>query len=200
MSPLINILIRTAKRPAEFRKCIQSVQEQSYKNVRLIVCTDDLDSLPYVQEELYYSRLKYELFTVASSGVPFHWNFYCNNLKSKVTAGWFFYLDDDDTIADSSRLEEAVTLGLVDTNAGYIFQFLRGSTRKPALDFNPSEIRRGKIGGSCIFLNHAHKEIAHWDGRKAADYRFIKAVAQKLPLKFVPIVVVKAGNNGRHGK
>jgi hypothetical protein len=102
----------------------------------------------------------------------------------------------------------AMTMGKPGT--GYICQFLRGNKKKPPLpsptpwlkwaEFPPSAVVRGKIGGSCIFLHHSQKNVANWDGKKAADYRFIKAVAEKIPLEFVPVVVVKAGNNGRLGK
>jgi hypothetical protein len=171
--------------------------------------------------------MNYQLFCVENTGVPFHWNFYCNNLKQRVEEGWFFYLDDDDFLYDEYVLA-SISRHLNDPKEGIICQFNRGAQPKPEYDlgdlvrsdehgilFNgqlfetkawgsfyvkPDSIVRGKIGGSCIFLHHSHKDIAHWDGKKAADYRFVKAVSEKIPLKFVPVVVVQAGNKGRKGK
>jgi len=40
-NPLINILVRTSNRPNFFAKCYQSIREQTYKNIRLIVSYDD---------------------------------------------------------------------------------------------------------------------------------------------------------------
>lgn len=206
--PLINILIRTSNRPEEFKQCIDSIRAQTYKNIRLIVCTDKPEeSMPYINANLY--DFGATIFTVESTGIPFHWNFYCNNLKERVAEGWFFYLDDDDTIRDNDGLEKiAFFLGASEElqPMAIICQFQRGNKLKPFPRYTAhgtlwlSEIVRGKIGGSCIFLHHSQKNVANWDGQRAADYRFIKAVAEKIPLEFVPVVVVKAGNNGRHGK
>jgi hypothetical protein len=219
--PLINILIRTTKgRESELHKCLLTIVNQTYNNVKLIVCSDSTDVVMGSMREGYC-----ELFYVKSTGVPFHWNFYCNNLKERVTDGWFFYLDDDDWLHSPTVLED-IAPHLTNPNEGVICQFNRGVHAKPVYGwgeqvrsrdtlegypgFNPTTwgawyvkptaIIRGKIGGSCIFLHHSQKDIAHWDGQRAADYRFIKAVSEKIPLKFVPKVVVQAGNKGRRGK
>jgi glycosyltransferase involved in cell wall biosynthesis len=218
--PLINILIRTTKgRETELSKCLLSVMKQTYQNKYIIVCTDDPNTKEFWKD-------KYgEIFHIKPTGVPFHWNFYCNNLKERVTDGWFFYLDDDDWLHSPTVLED-IAPHLSDPNEGVICQFNRGVHPKPVYEwgeqirandrlegypeFNPqtwgawyikpAAIVRGKIGGSCIFLHHSQKDIANWDGERAADYRFIKAVSEKIPLKFVQKVVVQAGNKGRRGK
>lgn len=203
---MINILIRTANRPDEFRKCVSSIAAQTYKDLNLIICTDHVNSIGYIKLTLLHFEIKrYELFTVEATGVPYHWNFYCNNLKERVKDGWFFYLDDDDWLIDKSCLER-MSAHLNGPGNGIICQYNRGKKPKPVnLKFtngvvNTESIILGKIGGSAIFLHHTHKNLADWDGKRAADYRFIKAIAEKLPLKFVKVVVVQTGNSGRHGK
>lgn len=229
--PLINILIRTTKgREKEFEKCIDSIRTQTYKNINIIVCTDDHTFIVNgtISKVLDKVDCEHTIFNVEPTGVPFHWNFYCNNLKDRVEEGWFFYLDDDDYLANPYCLDN-IAERLNDPRLGVICQFNRGVKAKPefsigdfyrsdnsgnilfngqAIETNtvgtfcvkPESIIRGKIGGSCIFLHHSHKDIAMWDGNRAADYRFIKAVSEKIPLKWVPIVVVQAGNKGRRGK
>lgn len=196
---MINILIRTSNRPKEFARCIQSIRTQVYKDVQLIICTDSLLSLDYINENIggFYS----DVFTVESIGIPYTWNLYCNELKERVTDGWFFYLDDDDYLLNKFALSQIASH--LREDHGTICQFNRGRRSKPRLkvgDIKPEEIIQGRIGGSCIFLHHTHKDLANWDDQKAADYRFIRDVAQKLPLKFIDIVVVQAGNNGLHGR
>lgn len=196
---MINILIRTSNRPKEFKRCIASLINQTYKDFRVIICTDSIDSVPYIHATL--EGFKFEYFTVQPKGSPYSWNLYCNDLKERVTEGWFFYLDDDDYIINKFALSQIAPH--LSKEYGTICQFNRGRRAKPILkpgNVNPSEIIKGRIGGSCIFLHHTHKNVADWDGDKAADYRFIRDVAQKLPLKFINIVVVQAGNNGLHGK
>jgi glycosyltransferase involved in cell wall biosynthesis len=197
---LINILTRTANRPKEFKKCIASIKAQTYKDIRLIIATDSPDtSTGYILEGVKDVK-HYKLLHVHKTGTPFNWNLYCNELKSLVEDGWFFYLDDDDFLVNKRCLALIETY-LTNPERGVICQFMRAKRAKPSLmSIKNKEIIQGKIGGSCLFLHHSQKDIAHWDGNKAADFRWIKAVSEKIPLKFVPIVVVKAGNNGRHGQ
>jgi len=200
---MINILIRhTRGRTDEFCRCLASIKEQVYKDVNLIVSIDGADeSVALLALEV--SGLKYEWFKPVSNGKAFGWNLHCNDLKAKVTNGWFFYLDDDDTLIDKWCLWQ-ISTHLVYPYQAIICQFMRGARLKPrytsAMIMKPEHVIRGKIGGSCIFLHCIHKDVANWDGAKAADYRFIKAVGAKLPLVYVPIPVVKAGNMGRKGK
>lgn len=198
---MINILIRT-HRVSEFNSCIESIKAQTFRDINLIIAIDQWEKMFVpVQQILHKCGFPFELIRVQNTGVPYHWNFYCNNLKSRVKDGWFFYLDDDDALIDKFCLEQIRPhLG---TTHGTICQFMRGKKSKPNFNakfwMKPENIVRGFIGGSCIFLHHTHKEIANWDGAKAADYRFIRDVAHKLPLRFIPIVVVKALNHGLHG-
>jgi len=213
--PLINILIRTTTgREQEFKRCISSIRAQMYSPLRLIICTDSPTVSPYITQSLNGFRETTILY-IKNSGVPYHWNFYCNNLKDKVNHGWFFYLDDDDYLVSENCLSN-IAKHLFNPSEGVICQFNRGRRAKPdphegdvginihlpSINWyiNKDTITRGKIGGSCIFLHHTKKDIANWDGQRAADYRFIKSVADKIPLKFVPVIVVQAGNKGRHGK
>lgn len=197
---MINILIRT-HRISEFNSCIESVKAQRFRKINLIVAVDNWDKMSEpVQEILNNSGFPFELIRLQNTGIKYHWNFYCNNLKSRVKDGWFFYLDDDDALIDKFCLEQIRPhLG---TSHGTICQFQRGKKTKPDFQgkwMKPENIVSGRIGGSCIFLHHTHKDIAHWDGGQAADYRYIRDVAKKLPLKFIPVVVVKALNQGLHG-
>lgn len=196
---MINILIRTSNRPQLFRRCMVSIHNQIYQDINLIICTDLVKSLDYVKA--YANGLSYKVFTTERSGVQYSWNLYCNQLKERVTDGWFFYLDDDDYLIDKFCLAQIAPH--LSEDHGTICQFNRGRRAKPRLkvgDVKPEEIIQGRIGGSCIFLHHTHKHLADWDDKKAADFRYIRDVAQKLPLKFIDIVVVQAGNNGLHGK
>lgn len=196
---MINILIRTSNRPEEFKRCIASIRNQIYNDINVIICTDHVQYLDYIYPNIL--GLKYFVFLTFSSGIPFHWNLYCNQLKHHVERGWFFYLDDDDYLVNKFALSQIAPH--LSEDHGTICQFNRGRRAKPRLkvgDVKPEEIIQGRIGGSCIFLHHTHKHLADWDDQKAADFRWIRDVAQKLPLKFIDIVVVQAGNNGLHGK
>lgn len=199
---LINVLTRSHNR-RELAKCIASINLQKYKKLHLIVSVDTEEDEAWAL--LKASGLSHEIIHTVNNGIPYNWNLYCNELKERVADGWFFYLDDDDWISRAESLQ-AIAAHLDDPNVGVICQYYRGRLAKPVRmatrpdrTVDPASIIIGKIGGSAIFLHHSQKNVADWQGHKAADYTFIKAVAEKLPLKFIPIPVVQAGNGGRHG-
>lgn len=202
--PLINILIRNKYRPELLRRCIQSVKEQEYSNVRIIIISDSAEGLKDAAEvlvQLYKETGINTLFlSIKQDSAEKHfWNLYCNQLKEKVEEGWFFFLDNDDHLRSGVLKELAVHLK--DPATGIICQFLRNGRAKPNDQLiKQRKILKGLIGGGCIVLHHSHKHVAEWDGEAAADYRYIKAVSENVPLKFIPLVVQVAGNNGLHGK
>lgn len=199
-NPLINVLIRTHRNDL-FKKCISSVVSQLYPKVRVIVCYDDPELFAITVKVLEASQLDFTLIKLLNAGVQYDWNYYCNSLKEQVTDGWFFYLDDDDWLIDRHVLTRVASV-LNNPDQAVMVQFQRGKKFKPSWPegkVDPSQIIRGKVGGSCIFLHHSQKLLSDWDGRRAADYRFIKDVAAKIPMVFHAIPVVKAGNNGLHG-
>lgn len=197
---MINILTRVSGRHKEFARCVASIRSQTYKDIRHIVTIDSHEDFDFVVEQMDGRRGT--VIQVPKDQAPFGWNLYCNVLKEEVNEGWFFYLDSDDYLINKFCLGQIATQ--LSEHHGTVCQFKRPrGLPKPRLkagDVPPSEIIRGKIGGSCIFLHHTHKNVADWDSSKAADYRFIKAVAEKIPLKFIEFVVVQAGNFGLHGK
>lgn len=168
MNPLINILIRVS-RPAAYLACVESIFSQTYGNWKIITHDDDRTKV-----------------------FPFHYNLFCNKLKAEVEAGFFCYLDDDDTLSNENVLTN-ISRHLTDPNTAVICQFLRGNRPKPAnILMDAKQIVRGKIGLPCIFLHHSKKHIADFVATEDADYRFIKEISQKMKVKFVKQVVVSS--------
>lgn len=182
--PLINILIRTSNRPRHFKRAYDSIKMQTYKNIKLIVSKDR--PVDYLPEEAN------AIDVTPNKNHSFYWNLYCNELKKEVTEGWFFFLDDDDFLISNNALEK-ITDHLADPEIAIICQFQRWGTKKPSdQEIREQKIIRGRIGMPCIFLHHSKKHLANFDGKPAADFRFIESIARALPVKFVPLVVVKA--------
>lgn len=195
---IINLLIRNGYRPESLRRCIASIEAQTYKDIRVIIANDSREA----QEDSYAAvppnRIIDRITVTPDRTHPFFWNLYCNDLKAEVTDGWFLYLDNDDYL-DNKWCLELLSKHLTDPGKAVICQFKRNGVPKPMGKYW-GQIVRGKIGGSCIVLHHSQKHIANWDGNRAADFRFITAVAAKLPLKWVAVPVVAAGNKGLKGK
>ena len=183
---MINILIRTSYRPSGFLRTLESIHQQSYKDYRIIVSYDDDRALSYIPETVSKVR-------VNKHDALFFYDNYCNDLKSLVTSGWFFFLDDGDVLSHPTVLQ-SLRVNL-NTRSGVIVQFSRSGRLKPSNDLiKRRKIQRGKIGMPCLVLHHSHKDIVNFDGSiGAADYWWIKNVSKKIPLKFIQLCLVHTG-------
>lgn len=181
--PLINILIRTSNRPALFARCIESVSGQTYKNIRIIVGHDRASSLDYIPKGLE------TIFIYADNSIPYYYDLYCNDLKQQVTNGWFFFLDDDDILANPLVLEELADQ--LKRPGAIICQFIRNGIPKPRDNYIKNKIiQEGKIGLPSMVLHHSFKHIGQLDGQKGGDYRYIKVVTDQVPTKFICLPLV----------
>lgn len=182
---LINVLIRTSNRPDLFARCLESIRAQSHKEIRVVVAYDNPEALNYLPDDV--TRIQ----VTPAREFPYFWNLYCNELKAQVTAGWFFFLDDDDLLIDDRALER-ISAWLVNPSRGVICQFQRWGKPKPdSVMMATRRIIRGRIGMPCIFLHAMQKDVAAFDGYPAADFRFITAVSKKLQLTWAKVIVVK---------
>lgn len=183
MSVTLNILIRTSQRPALFARCLASIEAQTYQHYRIIVAYDRADALTYIPADLT------KLFVTADRTLPFFYDRYCNNLKTLVTDGWFCFVDDDDTLTRPTILKELSTQ-LIEPGA-IICQFLRHGLVKPRTPYiRRGVIEEGKIGLPCLVLHSNYKNLSELDGQKSGDYRYIKAVTDQVPTKFIELPLV----------
>lgn len=180
--PLINILIRTSNRPALFARCLRSIADQSYSNYRITVGFDRASALDYIPKGINHQ------FVYADNSTPYFYDLYCNDLKEKVTDGWFLFLDDDDQLLPGALSQLAAHL----TEPGAIIcQFIRNGIPKPRDNYiRHKVIQEGKIGLPCLVLHHSYKQIGQLDGQKGGDYRYIKEVTSKVPTKFITLPLV----------
>lgn len=190
----INILIRVHGRYKLLRECIDSIKSQTYKNISIIASYEDemdLDRLIELGiENRHYVSYKKE---------GYFYNLYCNDLKSKVEDGWFFFLDSDDVLVDDTCIERLIPY-LTNEKEGIICQFKRLWKLKPTDEqIENREVVCGKIGMPCIVLHHSQKDISNFNNSSMADYTFIKNVVDLIPTKFIKHVLVSSKYRS-HGK
>ena len=183
---MITILIRESYRPNGFKRTLESITAQTFKNVKIIVSYDDVRALEYIPENI-------QTVHVFKHDAMFWYDNYCNDLKSLVDEGYFFFLDSGDIFAYPSVLE--VLWRHLKSSAGVVCQMSRNGRIKPKKDLIENKrVLRGKIGMPCLFLHHSYKDVAHLDGSVCgSDYVWIKAVSKKVRLKFITLVVVACG-------
>lgn len=186
-SPLINILIRTSYRPAQFARCLESISNQTYRNIRIVVGYDNIEALKYIEKQSFI----YSKYIESDMSLPFYYDQYCNELKLLVEHGWFLFLDDDDIITSPTVLQE-LAVHLTDPGA-IICQFIRNGIPKPRDNYiRHKVIQEGKIGLPCLVLHHSYKHIGQLDGQKGGDYRYIKEITDQVPTKFITLPLVTA--------
>lgn len=183
---LVNILVRTSKRERAFKRMYDSILRQTYPNIRVIVSYDNPTALRYIPKGLTKIQVHKDLYK------PYFYDNYVNSLKSEVSEGYFFVLDDSDILSSSNVISDLVN-ELKDTN-GVICQFKRKSRLKPSNELiERKEIVMGKIGMPCLVLRHDFKYLVDLDGSvNAADYHWIKSVSEKVELKFIKLALVTA--------
>lgn len=181
----INILIRAHKRINDLRRCVESIRTQTYKDINIIASYEDESDLGMLIDlgitDIHYVRYK---------RVNYFYNLYCNDLKSKVNEGWFFFLDSDDTLIDKYCVENLIP-HLTNPNEAIICQFKRLVKLKPTNEqIDKREIVCGNIGMPCIVLHHSQKNISNFNDSSNSDYTFIKDVSQLIPTKFIKHILV----------
>lgn len=190
--PLINILIRTSDRPKQFSKCLQSVLSQTYKNIKILV---------YDNSILYdYVPPQYLAIKNKNKVKEYEYNLFCNTLKSMVQDGYFFFLDDDDTLYDNHCLEY-ISHFLDDYNKITICQFLRNGFKKPSDTYMTTKtIKKGKIGMPCIFVPHNLKLKYNISNAEDGDYKYIKNMTETYKTQFVQAIIVNSKQRNKGAK
>lgn len=190
---LINILIRTSNRQALFARCIKSIRDQTYKNVKIIVGFDSCQAT-YLHD---YDDIE-NVAVYKSVDRPFYYDLYCNDLVTHVKNGWFFFLDDDDFLHSPNVLEK-LSYYFTGNHDAIICQFLRNGLPKPSRSYIKNGIvRDGHIGLPSLILKAEHANLLHLDGYKSGDYRAILNITQKVRTKFIELVVVETDRRS-HG-
>jgi glycosyltransferase involved in cell wall biosynthesis len=188
--PLINILTRTSGRPNAFKRCVDTVKQQTYQNINHIIITDSKDNIEYINQEGYWPHLvdrdlliKNDNTTDPHTGPYSPHNLYFNEVKHLVKEGWVIYLDDDDYLFTEDTLQEIVDkINENDSDTIIYWQMLytKGLKLPTIIDSNnPPKI--GGIGSPCFTYHTKYHNDIVWDGWKCADFRVINKLHQIIP-------------------
>lgn len=191
--PLINILTRTSNRPNGFKINVDNIRNQTYKNINHIVCTDDKNSIPYIEENgfndiLFLNReeiIKKDNCPNPHTGVYSPHNLYFNHMIKKVKEGWVIYLDDDDRFTELTTVEEIVNIIKQHNEDSLIYwRMIYSNGRVLPRDMSNGILPNiGGIGGSCFTFHSKYNHIANWDSWKCGDYRLIQKLHNNIPNK-----------------
>lgn len=195
MNNLINILIRTHRRPEGFKKLIDSIKSQTYKNYRIIVSVDDMATFEYVLKHKIriddivlidgedVNNKVSESF--AGSNAPY--NLYFNLLLQKVDEGYVYCMDDDDYFKDENSLK--VISENIEEDTLSIFKMSIWNTELPSHSFGKS-ITLADIGTPCFCAHSKYAKQILWGYSYTADGEYIQKLSKIIPkIKWVDEVV-----------
>lgn|SRR5215212_8622978 len=199
MKPIFNILIRTSCRPKSFSRCLQSIKEQGFTDVFVIVSADNPETVEYVREHNIEP-----VIIKKQPGANAPYNLYLNELVDQVQEGWILILDDDDTLKPFALKELADSMFLEDSENVILtrMEWPEGRIIPEDEYFGQYPVRK-HIGMPCFMVHYLKKFLLRFDGEKAADYRAAKRIFQNVPahnLKLLNKPIVLVGNTGNNGK
>lgn len=201
-NPVINILIRTSYRPQEFAKCLDSINKQTYKNIRVLVSYDNEKANNYLQP-LKVQQIKVEKnnsiirtrLNEKEYGLPFTPNLYLNELQSYVNSGYIMYLDDDDELIEKNVIQKIVN----EINKGNDFVYWKVKVGGMIVPRNEKQITPCDVSGIGVCFKHELKEM--WEAYRLGDYRVISKIFNKTKnISFINEVLTKTQKGLNFGK
>jgi hypothetical protein len=203
--PLINILIRTSKRPQFFNDCINSVYNQTYKNINIIVGVDNKESYNYVKKEkcriVEYSQKDFsvpEKPNLPEYGNVFIPNSYMNKLMDECQYGYIMYLDDDDIYSNTKSLSEIVSHINGDNNLLFWkVEFPHRVVPGHSKFRKPPELTEIDTVGFMFPIKYR----VDWEPFSNGDFRVAKQLYQKVPIKrYIDKILTKVIRNVKAGR
>jgi len=206
--PMVNILIRTSGRPNFFNECMRSIREQTYKNVNVIVGTDDEASAQYVtpykvipvryipNKDIPDAPVKLADGRTCY-GKKAHYNLYLNELAKEVRDGWVLYLDDDAIFSSPGSLEEMMRN--IHSDKDFILPRVNVAWQNI-----PNDQHWGGAPYNCditgVFLFHS-KYLKHavWEPYRKGNFRVASVLYKKLNPVWINKIMIRTivGNGTR---
>ncbi|WP_391367540.1 glycosyltransferase family 2 protein [Lysinibacillus sp. KU-BSD001] len=118
--PLVSIIVRTCGRPNVLRETLKSIQNQTYKNIEVVIVEDGPEiSKKMIEEEFYFLNYIYE-----ATGEKVGRCIVGNRALSLANGEYFNFLDDDDVFyADHVEVLVKTILDNPQNDAAYSIAF-----------------------------------------------------------------------------
>jgi len=205
---LVNILVRTSKRPNYFETCMQSIYSQSYPAIRILVSCDNEETFSYLKKYQGIEVVRVKPNTGPCEPLPddypydsyrFPANLHLNALMDQVKDGFIMFLDDDDLLLHPGALKAIVSH--ISSKDDLLFWRVRFPGRDlPEDKFFGKEPVYAHISGIGFAFHSGYIPFATWDGWSGCDYRVASRLYRKVPRKkFIDMTLTGLQRNYRHG-
>jgi hypothetical protein len=179
----VYILIRTSGRPRYFARMMETIKEQTYKNIVTIVHSDDPRD-EYVTGDMIIHGAAY--------GQEFGdgtYNLYNNRLLKSIPEGegWYHFIDDDDLYASPDVIERLVASSKRDHVNVARVQRIRGGKK---VVYPNKWGRQRSYQTECFFLHTDHRKRAKWWGNTGGDHYYSKQLTRVLPINWIDDLLI----------
>jgi hypothetical protein len=187
----VYILIRTSNRPIFFGRMMETIKNQTYKNIVTIVHSDD-------------PRDEYVTGDIVIKGVALGhefgngtYNIYNNRLLKAIPKdkpGWYHFIDDDDEYAAPDVIEKLVA------NAKKDHVNVARVERWDGVIFPSKWGEQNTFQTEIFFIHTDHSHKAKWWGNKGGDHYYSKQLTRIMPINWIDnLITVKAQEGKGHG-
>jgi hypothetical protein len=174
--PIIYVLTRTCNREQLFTKCVESIMDQKYVNLRHIVSYDNAETLTYVKK---FNHI-YDLVDLTTKKSKIHPNEYIDYLYDHVPIkepGWVLVLDDDDKFMTPYGLHH---LKQYLTNIKSLVIWMLYRPDKFIYPTNKSSPIVGEIGSCCYLYHSTSIQKGCWGPSGIGDYPCFRRLFSRL--------------------
>lgn len=178
------IITRTSNRPKLFRRCVESVKQQSI-DVEHHVVVDNQQSYQYVADHDVHMIHQVDLNTLRDQqihsdpptttrppGKTAVHNLYFNQVYEHIESDWVYHLDDDNYLKPET-LHRLTPLLKDDVDMVVIRADSFAGTLPTFRDCVMHKIRLCAIDTGCFVARTEMFKHVKWDGWKCGDYRVI---------------------------
>jgi len=186
----VYILIRTSGRPLFFKRMMETIKNQTYKNIVTIIHSDDPRD-QYINGDIIVKGPVY--------GPEFGdgtYNLYNNRLLRTIPSGpgWYHFIDDDDEYNSNDVIEK-----LVENSKKECVNVAKVSRWNKTI-WPKNWGTQKSYQTECFFLHTDHKLKAQWWGNSGGDHHYSKQLTKTLPINWIEnLMICKAQEGKGHG-
>lgn len=187
----VYILIRTSRRPEYFRRMMETIKSQTYKNIVTIIHGDDPRD-KYIEGDIIIRGTAYG--KEYGSG-PY--NLYQNRLLAAIPdgPGWYHFIDDDDEYAAPDVIEKFVDNSFSDHIN--VCRVVRWNGKVVPEKWGVQRSYQTE----CFMVHTDHKKKAKWWANLGGDHDYSKKLTRVLPINWIENLIVCRAQTGKgHGR
>ena len=188
---MINILIRTHDRPEKLKECIKSIENQTYKDWRIIISADNDKAekwtKPYGYEYIRTDKIRYKK-RIEKSRMKKEWNRYLNALQGRATEGFIMYMDEDMVLYTENSLQLVANNSHEDRLLIYKYKIRQDIGIRPEKGYWRQTPQRTHISTGCF--SHPAKHKVRWRGISAGDYFSVSNLYNRLKTTWLDEIIL----------